>query len=192
VVRRIGILGGTFDPVHLGHLILAACARDQLACDELLFIPNVRSPIKPEGPIASFADRLAMITLAIGQTPRFAVSDIEGHRAGPSYTIDTLGALRAAHPDAELYLIVGSDAMRDFANWHEAGRVLRLARIAVVARQGEQPADDPRVAQAIDMPRIDVSASAIRARIGRGLSIDFLTPVPVAAYIHKHALYRTP
>jgi nicotinate-nucleotide adenylyltransferase len=191
MARRIGILGGTFDPVHLGHLILAVCARDQLACGELLLIPNVRSPIKPKGPVASFADRLAMIKLAIGQTPRLSVSDIEGRRESPSYTVDTLTALHAAYPDDELYLIVGSDAMRDFAAWHEAGRVPQLARIAVVARHGEQPVHDARVAQVIDMPRIDVSASDIRARIGRGLPIDFLTPPAVAAYIQQHALYRT-
>jgi nicotinate-nucleotide adenylyltransferase len=132
-----------------------------------------------------------MIELAIGQTPRLSVSDIEGRREGPSYTADTLTALHAAYPDDELYLIVGSDAMRDFATWHDAGRVPQLARIAVVARHGEQPGRDARVAQVIDMPRIDVSASDIRARVSRGWPIDFLTPPPVAAYIQQHTLYRS-
>ncbi len=190
MARRIGILGGTFDPVHFGHLILAACACDQLSCDELLLIPNVRSPLKRSGPVASFADRLAMLKLAMGRTPKLSVNDIEGERHSPSYTVDTLAALRNACPDDELFLIVGGDAMRDFANWHEADRVQQLARIAVVARLGESPSQDDRVAHIIDMPRIDISASEIRSRVARRLRIDFLTPVPVIAYINDHGLYQ--
>jgi len=190
VARRVAILGGTFDPVHVGHLILATCARDQLACDEVLLIPNRRSPLKDPGPVASFADRLAMLNGAIGQTPGLRVSDIEGHRDDPSYTVETLAALRETHPEAELFLIVGGDAMRDFTHWHEADRVQQLARIAVVGRRGDIPHDD-RIASIIDMPRIDISASEIRARISRGERIDFLTPAPVVVYIEKHGLYQT-
>ena len=190
VARRIAILGGTFDPVHVGHLILAACARDQLACDEVLLIPNRRSPLKEPGPAASFAHRLAMLQCAIGDTPRLRVSDIEGHRESPSYTVDTLGALRESYPDDELFLIVGGDAMQDFAHWHEAGRVQQLAHIAVVGRRGDVPHDD-RIASIIDMPRIDISASDIRARIARKERIDFLTPASVIAYIEEHRLYQS-
>ena len=192
MARRVGILGGTFDPVHIGHLILAVCAREQLPCDELVLMPNVRSPLKAAGPVASFADRLAMLRLATDQTHGISVSDLEGERDGPSYTVDTLSAFHARHPDDELYLIVGNDAMKDFAAWHESERVQALARIAVVSRLGEPPLPDPRVATIIDMPRIDVSASRVRERVSRGLTIDFLTPAPVAAYIQRHGLYRSP
>ncbi len=191
VARRIAILGGTFDPVHTGHLILATCARDQLSCDKVLLIPNVQSPLKPSGPVASFADRLAMLERAIGDTPGLQVSDIEGHRERPSYTVDTLTALHDMYPQDELYLIVGGDAMRDFGHWHEADRVQELAQIAVVARRGAIPLADDRIACIIEMPRIDISASAIRARVGQGLRIDFLTPASVVAYINEHRLYHS-
>lgn len=131
-----------------------------------------------------------MLRCAIGDTPRLHVSDIEGHRESPSYTVDTLAALRENYPDDELFLIVGGDAMRDFAHWHEADRVRRLARIAVVGRRGDIPHDD-RIASVIDMPRIDISASEIRARIAREERIDFLTPASVIAYIEEHRLYQS-
>ena len=191
MARRVGILGGTFDPVHIGHLILAVCAREQLPCEELVLMPNVRSPLKAAGPVASFADRLAMLRLAAAQTHGVSVSDLEGERDGPSYTVDTLLAFHTRHPGDELYLIVGGDAMKDFSAWHESERVQELARIAVVSRLGERPPLDQRVAKVIDMPRIDVSASRIRERVSHGLTIDFLTPAPVAAYIEQHGLYRT-
>lgn len=190
MARRIAILGGTFDPVHVGHLILAVCARDQLVCDEVLLIPNRRSPLKEPGPVASFAHRLAMLRCAVGDTPRLRVSDIEGRRDSPSYTVDTLATLRETSPDDELFLIVGGDAMRDFAHWYEAERVQQLAQIAVVRRHGDIPHDD-RIASIIDMPRIDISASDIRARIARDDRIDFLTPAPVIAYIQEHHLYHS-
>lgn len=190
-MARIAILGGTFDPVHTGHLILATCARDQLSCDEVVLIPNVQSPLKPAGPVASFADRLAMLKRAIGDTPGLQVSDIEGHGDSPSYTVDTLAALHDLYPQDELYLIVGGDAMRDFAHWRQAARVQQLARIAVVARGGEVPPKDDRVACIIEMPRIDISASAIRARVSQGRRIDFLTPAPVVTYIDEHHLYQS-
>lgn len=190
MARCVGILGGTFDPVHIGHLVLAMCARDQLSTDELVFIPNARSPLKSVQPEAPFADRLEMLKLAIGEVPGFTVSDIEGRRGGISYTIDTLLSLRRDHPGDVLYLILGSDTLRDLPSWHEAERVLELARVAVVARHGDkQPIAEP-VTEAIVMPRLDVSASQVRDRIRDGRSIDFLTPAPVVAYIHEHSLYR--
>jgi nicotinate-nucleotide adenylyltransferase len=190
VARRIGILGGTFDPVHLGHLVLAASARDQLATDVLLLIPNYQSPLKPGQPHASFTDRMEMLKLAIEGTVGFTISDIEGRRQGVSYMIDTLDALQKQYPDDALHLIMGSDASSDLASWHESERILEMAQIAAVARSGAVPQHGSHVSETIVMPRVDISASQIRDRLARGLSIDFLTPAPVVAYIREHGLYR--
>lgn len=189
VARRIGILGGTFDPVHIGHLILAICARDQLPTDELILIPNARSPLKSEQPQAPFADRMEMLRLAVGELPGISVSDIEGRRGGISYMVDTLQALHHDYPNDELHLVMGCDAAKDLHSWHQAPRVLELARIAVVARYGEEETVGVSPSAVITMPRVDVSASDIRKRLRRGQPIDFFTPESVVSYIYRHGLY---
>ncbi|MEW5873573.1 MAG: nicotinate-nucleotide adenylyltransferase [Candidatus Zixiibacteriota bacterium] len=189
--RRLGILGGTFDPVHHGHLLLALHAREQLACRDILLIPNAHSPFKASGPKASFNDRMAMIHLAIEGTRGLACSDIEGKRGGVSYMIDTLHELRALHSQAEFVLILGGDAYCDLPSWRDSADIRTLARIAVVARGGESPALASSTDEVIQMPRFDISASDIRARVRAGRLIDFLTPAPVAKYIIDHGLYRT-
>jgi len=189
--RRLGILGGTFDPVHHGHLLLALHCREQLACREVLLIPNAHSPFKTSGPKASFNDRIAMIRLAIEGTRGLACSDVEGKRGGVSYMIDTLHDLRALHPEAEFVLIVGGDAYRDLPSWRDSAEIRKSARVAVVARGGEAPALASSSDEVIQMPRFDISASDIRARVREGRLIDFLTPAPVAKYIIDHGLYRT-
>jgi nicotinate-nucleotide adenylyltransferase len=141
--RRIGILGGTFDPVHIGHLILASCARDQLRTDEFVLIPNSRSPLKTAEPVAPFADRLEMLRLALEESDQISASDIEGLRGGVSYMVDTLNVLRDMHPGAELHLVLGSDSVKDLLRWKDAQTVLRLARLAVVARDGQVPGGVP-------------------------------------------------
>lgn len=188
---RIGILGGTFDPVHIGHLVLAVRAREQLGLTELLLIPNARSPLKENAPVASFADRLAMLDLAVGHLDSVTTSDIEGRRGGVSYMIDTLRALDTTHHGASWLLIMGNDAARDLDSWHEADAIRKCATIAVVARSGASPVTSDTTMH-IEMPRIDISASDIRARVAAGQSIEFLTPVAVVDYIRAHDLYRTP
>jgi nicotinate-nucleotide adenylyltransferase len=189
--RRIGILGGTFDPVHIGHLILASCARDQLRTDEFILIPNSRSPLKSSEPVAPFADRFEMLSLALVESGQFSASDIEGQRGEISYMVDTLGAVRDSRPGAELHLVLGSDSVRDLPRWRDAGTILRLARLAVVARDGCVPDELPEGATVIQMPRIDISASLIRQNVAAGLSIDFLTPASVVSHIRRIGLYRS-
>jgi len=187
--RAIGILGGTFDPVHFGHLIAATWALEELALDRLLLIPNNQSPLKAPGPVASFTDRIAMVTCALASTPRLLVSDIEGRRGGVSYTVDTLRRVQEDYPDAQLSLILGSDALHDFDSWHDHLTVARIARIVGIIR-GNQGALLPDVVQhVLSMPRIDISSSLIRQRIAAGQSIAFLTPDAVVSYIREHRLY---
>lgn len=190
MARRLGILGGTFDPVHHGHLILATCAREQLRTDEFILIPNSRSPLKSSEPAAPFADRFEMLRLALGESPAITLSDAEGRRGGVSYMIDTLGGLVDTTPDAELHLVLGADSIKDLPRWKDAPAILRRARLAVVSRDGRVPDDLPAGATVIQMPRIDISASLIRERVSRGLSIDFLTPAPVVSHIHRAKLYH--
>jgi nicotinate-nucleotide adenylyltransferase len=189
--RRIGILGGTFDPVHIGHLILAVCARDQLRTDEFILIQNSRSPLKTAEPVAPFADRLEMLRLALTESEQISASDVEGVQGGISYMVDTLRVLTDTHPGAQLHLVLGSDSVRDLPRWKDAQTILRLARLAVVARDGRAPGNVPDGTSVIQMPRIDVSASLIRRRVAESLSIDFLTPASVVSYIRRVGLYRS-
>lgn len=190
-VRRLGILGGTFDPVHFGHLVAAVSARDQLLLERVLLIPNTRSPLKTAAPVAPVADRLAMLRLAVAGTDGLVVSDLESARGGVSYTVDTLRAVRAAYADAELFLILGSDALADFGLWRDHDDVRELARLVGIDRgDGEVAASVPD-ARIVRMPRLDISSSDIRARIAAGRSIDFLTPSKVVAYIMERRLYRS-
>jgi len=190
MAQRIGILGGTFDPVHVGHLVLAACARDQLATDRFLLIPNFRSPLKSTTPVAAFADRCEMLRLAVGMTPGLSVGDLEGQRGGVSYTIDTLRALKRELPDSDLFLVLGADALADFAAWKENDHVARLAHLVGVQRGPDRPVASAMLTQLVQMPRLDVSSSLIRARVAVGETIDFLTPPAVADYIRTRDLYR--
>ena len=205
-VARIGMLGGTFDPIHAGHLGLARVALDQLGLDRILFVPAGRPPHKRGRQITSAADRLAMVELAIAGEPRFAVSPIEIERPGPSYTSDTAEAL-IAEPDSgerpiELTVILSAESFADLPSWHEPARLLRLARIAVAPRPGH-PAPTPAwlaqrlpgFAERIDVlegPHLDISASDIRGRIAAGRPIEGLVPPSVAEYIEAHHLYREP
>ena len=202
----IGMLGGTFDPIHAGHLALARVALDQLGLDRILFVPAGQPPHKRGRPITPAEDRLAMVELAIAGEPRFATSRIEIDRPGPSYTADTAEALvaRPASGDrpTELTVILSAESFAELPSWHEPARLLRLARIAVAPRLGH-PAPSPAwLAQrlpgfgdrvdVLEGPHLDISASDIRARVAGGRSIEGLVPPPVAAYIKEHHLYREP
>ncbi|HSL97278.1 MAG TPA: nicotinate-nucleotide adenylyltransferase [Candidatus Deferrimicrobiaceae bacterium] len=199
-----GILGGTFDPIHLGHLASAEEAREALGLERVLFVPNAIPPFKLDGTAASAADRLAMTRLAITGNPAFEVSTIELERGGVSYTADTVEALaaaeRAAGRQPDLTLILSAETLRDLPGWHEPARLLAACRIAVVPREG-YPAPDPdwlrtqlpgveqRVAW-LDGPRLEISSTAIRERIAAGRSIRYLVPPVVERYVADHQLYR--
>lgn len=187
--QPIGILGGTFDPVHNGHLAIARAAIGQLNLDRLLLIPNARSPLKAAGPAASFQHRVSMLRLALADHERLQISEVEGVRGETSYTIDTLKQLSALYRGAQFVLIVGADALAEFHLWKQHEEICRLARIAYVSRSGSDASANSVDATRIDMPPVDISSTVIRGRVRRGLPIDEFVPPAVAAYIAKHHLY---
>jgi nicotinate-nucleotide adenylyltransferase len=202
----IGILGGTFDPIHLGHLALARAARSSLGLDEIVFVPAAIPPHKLGRPISPASDRLAMVKLAVQGEPATSVSRLELDRSGPSYTVDTVAAMldEAARADREIDItvILSAESFADLPDWHAADRLVELATIAVAPRPGH-PLPDPTTL-ADKLPGLvgrlivihdtlpDISASAIRARVAAGRPIDHLVPPRVAAYIEEHHLYRDP
>ncbi|HEU4671756.1 MAG TPA: nicotinate-nucleotide adenylyltransferase [Candidatus Limnocylindrales bacterium] len=198
----IGILGGTFDPVHWGHLAIAEEAREALGLARVLFVPAARPPHKAGLSVTRAEHRVAMLEAAVADNPAFAVSRLELDRAGPSYTVDTLEALAAdrATSAASRWFILSTEALAGFPSWHRPERILELACLAVVPRAGRPelapswieealPGSGPRI-RWLDGPAIDVSASQIRARAATGRSIRYLVPGAVAAYIAHHDLYR--
>jgi nicotinate-nucleotide adenylyltransferase len=184
-MTRIGVFGGTFDPVHVGHLAIANAALDDLALDRVHFVPAQRSPLKHDAPIADAGDRLAMLAAATQGEPRFRVSRLEVDREGPSFTVDTLEALRG---DGELFLILGSDAYADFERWQSPARIRDLATIVLAARPGAPRA--PTAVRMLDSPLMDISSRELRARAARGRSLRYLVPEAVLRYIEEHRLYR--
>jgi nicotinate-nucleotide adenylyltransferase len=184
---RLGVFGGTFDPVHVGHLAIAHAALESVPLDRVLFVLARRSPLKERGPVASEADRLRMLELAIADEPRFAVSRIELDRDGPSFTIDTLE--RLAGKD-QLFLILGSDAIADLPRWKDPERIAALATLLVAERPGapERVGNAPIVR--FDAPRLDISSRELRARAARGRSLRYLVPEPVLRHIEARGLYR--
>ena len=202
---RVGIFGGTFDPIHLAHLAVAEEAAETLGLERVLFVPAGIPPHKPEGAITAGEDRLAMVELAIAGNARFAADRRELDRPGRSYTVDTLEALRRETP-SELVLVISADSFLGLMSWREPRRILELARIAVAPRDG-YPAAGPDFLAAhlpdladratfLDGPHLHLSASELRARAASGRSLRYLVPDAVAAYIGDHALYtdhtRTP
>ena len=184
---RVGVFGGTFDPVHVGHLAIALAALESVPLDRVLFVPARRSPLKDRDPIARVADRVAMLEAAISAEPRFALSRVELERDGVSYTVDTLEALRS---EGELFLILGSDALADLARWRKPDRIRELATILVAARPGAPEPDPAHRARAFDAPSLDISSRELRARAARGMSLRYLVPDAVWEHIRKRGLYR--
>jgi len=189
---KIGLMGGTFDPIHLGHLCAAENAREALSLDEVLFVPAAEPPHKPPASLAHAQDRLAMVALATAGNPSFVPSDLELRRAGPSYTVDTLVELRRARPGDELFLIVGSDTLGEMVSWRDPERIFALSTIAVQARPGVPSASSPVAARVlfVEGPGLFLSASEVRKRVREGRSVRYLIPDAVAAYITAHGLYR--
>ena len=189
--ERIGVFGGTFDPPHIAHLIAAQAIHEQLGLDRVLLVPAAVPPHKQDEPVSPGAVRLAMLEAAIGGDHRFAVSDLELRRDGPSYTVDTLRALREAHPDAELFLAVGADQLAEFDTWREPDAIAELATLVTFARAGKPPdtgGDWP--VKPVDVPKMDISSTELRQRVARGKSIRFLVPEEVEVVIRFEGLYQ--
>lgn len=184
---HVGVFGGSFDPVHHGHLIVAMEASRALGLDEVRFVPAREQPFKRGGAAAGPADRLAMLRLACTDVPEFVVDPRECERPGPSYTVDTLQSLQADRPDDTLSLLIGSDAAVDFPAWRAASTIRELATVVVLARPGVPT--PPGFDRTVAVPAIDISATAIRARVRAGESIRFLVPDAVERYIAEHRLY---
>lgn len=186
---RLGIYGGTFDPVHLGHLILAREAQEQLKLDAVLFVPARQSPFKPGKTGASETQRLAILRLALKGREKFWLSRCELDRPAPSYTIDTAGEIHEAFPRAELFWLIGADQLPELHRWHRAAELKRLVTFALLPR-GDAPRRLPAGVLGLPRPRrVDISATEIRHRVKSLLPIDLLVPAPVAAYIARHRLY---
>jgi nicotinate-nucleotide adenylyltransferase len=196
---RIGILGGTFNPPHLGHLVCAQEAYLQLGLDRVMLIPARTPPHKPVEDEPGAEHRYELCRCAIGGDDRFRVSDLEIGRPGPSYTVDTLVELNSQVPDSELFLIVGGDVAAGLPHWREPERVLSLATLAVAKRRGTARARVEGALQTLhggdraaffQMPRIGISSTDIRRRVRAGEPITYLTPDAVAKYIERHGLYQ--
>ncbi len=185
---RLGVLGGTFDPIHIGHLILGEAAREQMGLDRVLFVPTGVQWRKSGLEIAPAEHRVAMVRLAVEDNRAFAVSTVEVERPGPSYTVDTLEELAKA-PRVELFFIVGRDAYEDLPNWVRPERIRELATVVVAARHGESLEVEPPAVR-LEMPEIGTSATDIRERVAAGRTIRYLAPEVVEAYIREHRLYR--
>jgi nicotinate-nucleotide adenylyltransferase len=185
---RLGIFGGSFDPPHVGHLLVATDAFEALSLDHLAFVPAAAQPLKP-GQAAGPRHRLAMAKLLVGDDPRFSVDPIEIEREGLSYTVETLAAFAERHPGAERFFLVGTDVLASFRQWREPEQVLQLATLAVMQREGES-GRVPAGAVRVKTRRVDVSSTEIRERVRTGRTIRGFVPEAVAAYIAEQRLYR--
>jgi nicotinate-nucleotide adenylyltransferase len=190
---RIGVYGGTFDPPHVGHLLLAADARDALGLNRLIFIPAGAQPFKVENPpVASGQDRLEMVRTAVSDDAHYAVDDAEINRKGLSYTVDTLEQLAARYRGAELFLLLGEDALAGFAGWRDPERIRALATLAVMARSSGNESRPSSVEGVVSVStrRVDVSSTEIRERLRVGKSIKGFVPEGVERFIEARGLYR--
>jgi nicotinate-nucleotide adenylyltransferase len=201
---RIGIFGGTFDPVHLGHLILAEHGREQGRLDQVWFVPSARPPHKLSYPITPFRQRVEMLRLALASHSPFRVEDSEAHRAGPSYTVDTLEELNRRHPGNEWFLLLGSDSLVDLPGWYNPAGIVQRASLLVMNRPGAPvpPLEILKEAfglsqegglhcQVIEVPLIDLASRDLRARAAAGRSLRYLVPRAVECYIKEHNLYQS-
>ena len=202
-MKKLGILGGSFNPIHLGHLVLAETAREALCLERVIFIPAKLPPHKRAAPLAGGADRLAMVRLAVAGNPAFSVSDIELRRPGVSYTVDTVRALREElGAGVQIYFLIGMDTVGELAAWREVARLARLCLLVPLSRPGQASPNAAALERAVGrrparailrralaMPLIGISSSEIRRRVADGRTIRYLVPDPVAAYIRRKRLY---
>ena len=201
LARKLGVMGGTFDPIHFGHLAIAEEARTALGLDQVLFVPAGRPWFKAEDPVTDATHRLTMVKLAVEPNTHFIASDIEVERPGRTYSIDTLTQLADEHgPDTELYLLMGVDALMEFHRWRDPKRVLEMARVVGLSRPGVGGFDLESMDEAfpggserivlLDGPSIDISGVEIRRRVTAGRSIRYLVPDAVEDYIRRQGLYQ--
>jgi len=195
---RTGLYGGSFDPIHLGHVCAANEVLHRRALDRVVLVPAGRPPHKQEGCIAPFEDRLAMARLAAAPLHGLDVYDGEGARDGPSYSIDTLLEWQRLHPEDQIELLVGADMLADLPRWKQAARIVKNALVVAFARPGEELSDalrtfesafGPGHAVTVEIPLVEASSTAVRERIGRGLAVDDLVPSEVSAYLRESRLY---
>lgn len=189
---RIGFFGGSFDPPHLGHWLVAIDALERLGLDRIDFVPAASQPLKAAGHHASPAARLAMVRAMVAGDPRVGVNAAEIERGGLSFTVDTVSAHRAAHPADDVHLLVGADAAASLSRWHDPERLLGLVRLVVLTRGADAPDASAWPAGTVVLPnrRVDISSTEVRARVRDGLPIRGFVADAVAAYIADHALYR--
>lgn len=202
--QRIGIFGGTFDPVHLGHLIMADQCREQAELDQVWFIPAARPPHKQDRPLTGFVHRAEMLALAIAGMPAFRVDELEKDRPGPSYTAETLQELQGRHPDTRFALLLGSDCLPDLPGWKNPTRIIELAELLVFSRPGWSLRAEEEVRQSLNLaaetpfrlrvihaPLIDIASHDLRERVAHHRSIRFLVPRAVECYIEEKKLYSS-
>ena len=196
---RLGLFGGTFDPIHLGHLILAEQCRESCALDRVWLIVAGSPPHKSGGRTA-VGHRLEMTRIAIAGHAAFAVSDIEATRPGPHYSVETLESIRRDRPDDELFFLIGADSLADLPSWREPKRIAQLATIVVVNRPGIEEVDPSRLPDFgpgshplawVSIPPVGIASSDLRRRLAEGRSIRYMVPRGVEAYIEAHGLYRS-
>ncbi len=189
--KRIGILGGAFDPIHYGHLLLASEAAYQLKLDQTLFIPTFISAHQNKEILTPFTDRYAMVAAAVADVKSFVVSDIESGLSGRSYTVNTLRELKKHYRKHEFFFLIGADNLEQLGTWHEPEELTKLATLAVGSRPDYSPQlpDLPNVVS-FEMPLLEISASDIRRRVEQGIPIAYMVPPVVEKYIKKRGLYR--
>jgi nicotinate-nucleotide adenylyltransferase len=195
---RLGLFGGTFDPIHMGHLILAEACREACALDRVWFVVAGAPPHKP-GDRTSVADRMEMVRIAIAGQPAFEVSDLETRRPGPHYSVETLEEVRRQRPEDELFFLIGADSLADLPQWRQPERIVALATVVVVDRPGiatgltsRWPDLSPssRPFRMVTIPPIGIASNDLRRRVAEGRSIRYQVPRGVEAYIEAHGLYR--
>ncbi|MGE3660606.1 MAG: nicotinate-nucleotide adenylyltransferase [Pseudonocardia sp.] len=193
MTRRIGVMGGTFDPIHHGHLVAASEVADLFDLDEVVFVPTGQPWQKSEREVSRAEDRYLMTVVATASNPRFTVSRIDIDRPGPTYTVDTLSELHAAEPDAQLFFITGADALAQILSWRDVDEVFRYAHFVGVTRPGYELGDDhlPHgVVSLVEVPAMAISSTDCRRRVAEGRPVWYLVPDGVVQYISKARLYR--
>lgn len=197
--HRIGVFGGTFDPPHLGHLIIAQDLMIHTGLDRVLFLPTRTPPHKSAAGVSDAQHRLSMLELALADDPRFAISRVDLDRPAPSYTADSLEILGREYPNAALFFLMGADSLRDLPLWHEPDRIARQTRFVVARRPGVELDPDEVVRQVpeaegkieiVDIPLIDISSRELRRRVRQGFPIRYYVPTAVERYVEEHGLYR--
>lgn len=192
--RRVGVMGGTFDPIHHGHLVAASEVQNLLDLDEVVFVPTGAQPYKLDRDVTSAEHRYLMAVVATASNPRFTVSRVDLDRQGVTYTIDTLRDLHTLMPDAELFFITGADALSQILGWKDAHELWQLAHFVGVTRPGHQLDDAGLPAQGVsllEVPALAISSTSCRERVAAGNPVWYLVPDGVVQYIGKHGLYRS-